>query len=125
MRKVKQTITYKVPSWNFCNLDVFTTNGRFSKETCRFCIKSKEGYRCALYDEVLHSDPSFVHKTKRCIDVTAGFAAEELPDVLTVDPKVIIAETLKQYKKIYGDLLKQGYPVGMAETVATKAMLGN
>ena len=124
MRKVKQTIAYKVPSWNFCNLDVFTANGRFSKEMCRFCIKSKEGYRCALYDEALHSDPSFVHKTKCCVDVTAGFAAEELPDVLAVEPKVIIAETLKQYKKIYSDLLKQGYPASMAETVATKAMLG-
>ena len=68
MRKIKREITYTVPSWNFCNLDGFTANGRFSKETCRFCVKTKtkNGYKCALTDEVLHSDPTFVHKTQQC-----------------------------------------------------------
>ena len=123
MRKIKQTITYTVPSWNFCTLDVFTANGRFSKETCRFCIKSKEGYKCALYDENLHSDPTFVHKCKRCVDASAGFAAAELPDTVSVDPKTIIAETLKQYKRIKDDLLKQGFPATMADSLATQMML--
>lgn len=123
MRKIKREITYTVPSWNFCNLDGFTTNGRFSKETCRFCVKTKNGYKCALTDEVLHSDPTFVHKTQQCINVSAGFSAAELPDTVSVDPKVIIAETLKQYKRIKDDLLKQGFPSTMADSLATQMML--
>lgn len=125
MRKIKLALQCRVPSWNFCNYDGFTPDHRYSKELCRFCISTKQGHYCALHDEWLTQDKKFVHKSKACIDATAGFAVtvdEQVPNV-QVDPKVIIAETLKSYKKIVDDLRKQGYPQSMAETVATKYIL--
>ena len=123
MRKIKLEVKLRVPSWNFCTLDDFTPNGRFSKDVCRFCVKTKNGYHCMLHDEGLAADHSFVHKCPKCIDVTAGFQLEEEPVVPPVDPKVVIRETLTEYKKVVAQLMAQGYPPALAETLATKYML--
>lgn len=124
MRKIKQNITYTVPSWNFCTLDTVQPDGRYSKELCRFCVKDKTGYRCLLYEERLATNPPFVCKTKQCIDASAGFKTDvvEAPPP-TVVPKLIIRETLKNYKKTVDDLIKQGYPRNMAEAAAYEFML--
>lgn len=127
MRKVKLTLQYRVPTWNFCTLDVPTANGKFSKELCRFCVSTRKGKYCSLYDEWLTEDPTFVHKTCRCIKATAGFAItadEPVPEEgPKVDPKLIMRETINSYKKTVNDLVSQGYPRSMAETIATKYLL--
>lgn len=123
MRKIKQSITYTVPSWNFCNKDEFQQNGRYSKELCRFCIKSKDGHRCLLYDKALAADPNFVHKTADCINASAGFkteVTESIPPVVV--PKLIVRETIKSYKKTVKELMAQKYPRNIAETLAEKIM---
>lgn len=126
MRKVKLTVAYRLPSWNFCNLDSYTKDQRFSKETCRFCVKDKKGYRCLLHDEPLTVDPTFVHKTAACIKATAGFAitADE-PVGPTIDPKDLMAETIKEYQKTVNNLQSQGYPRTIAESTAKKYVLGD
>lgn len=125
MRKVKTQLQFRVPSWNFCTLDDFTANGRFSKETCRFCEKTKTGHRCLLFDKTLAADENFVYKTPACINMTAGDAVTiDEPTREAIDPKLIIRETLNSYKKSVSDLKKQGYPQALAETIATKLALG-
>ena len=124
MRNVKLDMKVRVPSWNYCTLDDFTANGRFSKEVCRFCVKVKGGYRCALYDEPLAADQDFVHKARRCIRMSAGYPDEVAPPVPPVDPKIVMRETIKEYKKAVAYLRSQGYPQGMAETIAEQSVLG-
>lgn len=125
MRKAKFELYCKVPSWNYCNLDVYTADSRYSKQKCRFCIKEKSGHRCVLYNQALTSDPTFVHKTAGCIKATAGFTEEvkEAP-MPTIDPKMIVRETLKEYQRVLNDLLKQGYPQHLAEKITMEYVTG-
>lgn len=123
MRKVTLKMPQRLPSWNFCKLDDFTANGRFSKENCKFCVRANGGYRCLLFDANLTSDVDFVHKCPQCIKAAAGFGVEEAPTV-QVDPKLVMKETLKQYKSVVKQLLSQGYPKEMAETLAEQFVMG-
>ena len=128
MRKIKLTLQCRVPSWGYCNYDGPTSDQRFSKELCRFCVSTKQGKYCSLHDKWLTADKDFVHKTPACIEATAGCAVtvdEPTPSGPKVDPKLIIAETIKSYNKTLNDLLKQGYPRSMAETIATKYITGD
>lgn len=123
MRNIKLDMKVRVPSWDFCTLDDFTANGRFSKETCRFCVKTKNGHHCVLFDEDLAADTKFVHKAHRCIRVSAGYP-DEAPAALTVDPALLMRETIKQYKKTVAQLTAHGYPQSMAESVAEQHIMG-
>lgn len=123
MRKIKQTIAYRVPSWNFCNLD---GSGKIGKETCRFCVKTKLGYICTLYDTPLSSEDYKVNKYYDCVRATAGYRIsidEPVSTVPTIDPKLIVQEAIKQYKKQVNDLLNQNYPRSIAEAIVIKHML--
>lgn len=124
MRKISVSLRYNVPSWNFCNLDAYTDGFKLPRETCRFCKKEKNGYKCLLYDEGLTSDELFINKTSACIRASAGYSVEIEPRMMPpVDPKLIIRETLAGYKKLVDSLLKQGYPRSMAESLAQRYML--
>lgn len=121
------TLKCRVPSWNYCNCDGFTADQRFSKELCRFCVSTKEGHYCTLHDAQLKADKHFVHKVPACIEATAGFAIttdEPVPEFI-VDPKLIVRETIKNYNKTLADLLKQGYPRALAETIAMQYITGD
>lgn len=124
MRNVKLDMKVRIPSWNYCTLDDFTANGRFSKDVCRFCVKTKGGHRCALYDEPLSADENFVHKTRRCIRVSAGYPDEPQLPVAIPSPQVVMSEAIKEYKKAVTYLRSQGYPQGLAETLAEQSVLG-
>lgn len=124
MRKVKLDLKIIVPSWNFCNEDKFTANGMESKTKCRFCVSTKKGSYCTLYDEMLASDGTFTHKTAGCIRATAGFGVEVDDTLVAVDPKLIVRETVKTYNKTLSDLLKSGYPRNIAEQVAMEYVIG-
>ena len=124
MKKIKQTVEYRVPSWNFCNIDTVTAAGTPSKTKCRFCVTTRQGTRCSLYDEELLVDSMFTHKTKKCIRATAGFTETvDEPTTPIVDPKLIIKETINSYKRTVADLMRQGYPRNMAETLAARYIL--
>lgn len=125
MRKIKTELKCCIPSWNYCQLDGFTADDRFSKELCRFCVKTKAGYRCVLHDATLAADENFVHKPAVCIKLTAGFPVDiaPAPEAPPVEPTVIIRETLKLYKSTIKDLTRQGYPYALAETLAEKYLL--
>lgn len=121
MRKIKLTVQCRVPSWGYCNHDVYTDNLRYSKELCRFCVKSKTGYHCALHDAPLAADSNFVHKTRACVDATAGFAItadEPVPHGPTIHPKKLLLDAFSKYNKTVEDLVRQGYPRSIAEKTA-------
>lgn len=126
MRKIKVDLQCRVPSWNYCNCDDPTPDQRYSKERCRFCVSTKQGYYCSLHDEHLMADKHWIYKPDKCIKATAGFRVsidEESPP--PVDPKLIMRETLKSYNKMVKELMQQNYPRAMAEAVATKYILEN
>lgn len=82
-----------------------------------------------INDQWLTTSGEFVMKAPACIDATAGFAItvdEPTPDAgPRIDPKLIIRETIKNYKDTVNDLVAQGYPRQMAETIATKYVTGD
>ena len=123
MRKINVDLQCSVPSWHFCNLDGFTADGRYSKETCRFCISTKQGHRCLLYDTSLTVDSHFVHKTAECIEAAASGKATA-HDASAVSPKLIANEAIKEYTKLVASLTKQGYPRSLAEKIAIQDITG-
>lgn len=125
MKKIKSQVTYTVPTWNFCNSDNLLPGGHMQKDVCRFCIKSRSGYRCVLYDQPLKTDGEFIDKLRECCRATAGFASsvEEAPQAPTVDPRTLIKQTLALYAKYVNDLISQGYPRQLAEAAAKEYLL--
>jgi hypothetical protein len=125
MKRIKSTVTYTVPHWNFCNVDRFDIDATPSDQVCQFCIKSNKAYRCALYDQPLMSDGVQIKKLPQCCKATAGFASviEEPPQALTIPPKDLMKQTIELYSKTVNDLLAQGYPRQMAEVAAKQYLL--
>lgn len=126
MQKVKTEINYKVPSWNFCNMDSHTIlSGKVSKETCRFCIKKSGAYQCILHNEPLNYDGTFIEKTQGCKVASVGVHVEILdPEPPQIDPKELIKLSIDGYEAQVKSLVAQGYPYNMAATLAKKYMLG-
>ena len=120
MKYIKSTVTYKVPGWNYCNVDRFDIDGTPSKQLCQFCIKSKDGHRCALYNQPLMSSGKDVKKLSQCCRATAGFESviDAPPEAPTIAPKDLMKQTIALYKKTVNELLSQGYPRQMAEQAA-------
>ena len=60
---IKRTVkvSFKLPAWQYCNLEEDT------KQTCRFCAKTKTGNYCALYNMPLMAHGLVVEKTKDCL----------------------------------------------------------
>lgn len=125
MKYIKSNVTYKVPHWNYCNVDRFDIDAAPSKQVCQFCIKERGGYRCALYNQPLMSDGTQINKVKQCCRATAGFESviEAPPEVPTIPPKDLMKQTIELYSKTVNDLITQGYPRAMAETAAKKFIL--
>jgi len=125
MKTIKSNVTYKVPHWNYCNVDHLDIDATPSKRVCQFCIKERSGYRCALYNQPLMSDGIQIRKLDKCCRATAGFASviepEEAP---TIPPKDLMKQAIELYNKTVNDLLSQGYPRQMAEAAAKKYVLG-
>ena len=124
MKKLKVNVTYHVPSWNFCNSDNLINGGELTKNTCRFCVKSKEGHKCLLYDEHLSVKGRLISKVRKCCIATAANAGEVVPaPEPTIQPKELMEQTIKIYTQYVDDLIKQGYPRQMAERAAKKFIL--
>ncbi len=125
MKAIKSTVTYKVPNWNYCNVDRFDIDATPSKQVCQFCIKTKDGHRCALYNQPLMSNGSEIRKLDKCCKATAGYASVIEPDEApTIQPKDLMKAAIDLYNKTVNDLISQGYPRQIAETVAKKHVLG-
>ena len=126
MKKIKVSLTYYVPGWNFCNGDGFVPEGY----NCRFCLGSREGYRCLLWDEMLAVKGESIYKAKQCILATARRSADivspsERPQAApAIPPKEVMKQAIDLYEQCVNDYLQQGYPRPMAEKAAKNFLLG-
>lgn len=78
-----------------------------------------------LYDKLLSVDNGLIQKVPACIDATAGFKSEIEPvEVPTIEPKVLMKQTIDLYEKTVKDLMAQGYPQPIAAATAKKFVLG-
>ena len=122
MKKVKTTVNYKVPDWEFCNCSRL---GKPTKDMCRFCVKHGKNYVCVLHNMPLGVvEGMIVKKDTACIKATAGFPSEVEDNDVQVDPKTVMKMTMQEYQKIYKQLLAQGYPATMANKLAQQMVLG-
>lgn len=96
------------------------------KDVCRFCIKTKAGHRCVLYDQPLKSDGEFVDKVRDCCKATAGYASsiDVAPQGPTIEPQELMEQTIELYTKTVNELLAQRYPRPLAEQAAKRHLLG-
>ena len=129
MKYIQSKVTYNVPHWNFCNVDRFDIDGTLSKQVCQFCIKTKQGHMCALYNEALSVQNNKIAKVRACCKATAGFESviepkAEAPAGPTIPPKDLMKQTIELYEKTTKDLVAQGYPHAMAAAAAKKYILG-
>lgn len=125
MKKIKTTITYRVPSWDHCNHEKMFSP---SKEKCRFCVPNGKGFRCTLHNEPLTvTEDLLVNKAHQCVRASAGFGGpvEEVDSLgmPPIDPALIMKVAINGYIKTYNGLINQGYPAGLAEEVAKKYMM--
>ena len=125
MKKVTSTISYRVPNWNFCNVNKFDYDATMSKELCRFCIKTRYGHQCLLYDKTLSVKGELVSKTEACCRASAGYSStiNTEPDLPTVNPRDLMKQTIDMYNKTVEGLIRKGYPRAVANTVAKKHIL--
>ena len=122
MKKVKTTVTYKVPDWEFCNCSRL---GKPTKAMCRFCVKHGKDYICVLHNMPLDIvEGILVKKDHACIRATAGFTSE-VEDTIQVKPKTVMKMTLQEYRKVYKQLIAQGYPDAMADKLAQQMTIGD
>jgi hypothetical protein len=62
-------------------------------------------------------------KTDACLKATAGFKSE-VEDTPQIDPKTVMKMTLQEYRKVYKQLIAQGYPDSMADKLAQQMTMG-
>lgn len=121
MKRVKTTVNYKVPDWEFCNCSRL---GKPTKDMCRFCVKHGKNYVCVLHNMPLDVvEGILVKKDMACIKATAGFPSK-VEDTIQVDPKTVMKMTLQEYRKAYKQLIAQGYPDNMADKLAQQMTMG-
>lgn len=130
MKRLKSTVTYNVPSWNYCNSDNLV-GGDLTKEKCRFCVKDHNGYECLLHGASLTVRDEFICKADTCKRATAGDRATVIsdnvapqPQLPTVQPKELIKQTIELYITTMNGLLNDGYPRPLAENLAKQFILG-
>ena len=129
LKKVTTQITYRVPAGHHCNLNLHGSLTKKSAELCRFCVKDKHGYRCALYNMPLTVEQTVLPlRTEDCVKASLGFnsVVQDVPDnsLPEVDPKLIIKTTITEYNKLRKKFISQGYPEAIADKVAQEALLG-
>lgn len=126
MKYIESRISYKVPNWNYCNVDRFDYDATPSKQVCQFCIKERGGHRCALYNKPLMSNGQEIQKLPQCCKATAGYESVIEPAAApTIPPKDLMKQTIELYNKTVNELLSQGYPRQMAELAAKKHILND
>lgn len=78
-----------------------------------------------MYDKSLSVNDGMISKVRECCRATAGFESNIEPaEVPTVQPKVLMKQTIDLYDKTVKELMAQGYPQPIATATAKKYILG-
>lgn len=116
MKRLTTKVTYKVPLGLYCNHD----NKKSTPLTrCRFCTDlGKHGFTCVLHNEQLALTGVMISKCPACLKKQGV-----VEDVPTVPPKDLMTYAVKEYRKLYQDLLRQGFPEPIADKMAQEGVL--
>ena len=128
MKKIKSTVNYVVPHWNFCNSDNIINGGELTNDTCKFCVKTKTGRFCLLYEESLSVNDGLITKVRACCEATVGYPSvidPVPPPPPVVNPKDLMKQSIDLYVKTLTELMTQGYPQPIADKVARQYVLGD
>lgn len=111
-----------MPNWHLCNLEA----GGISQEKCRFCTLVKRGKQqvhvCVLHNEPLLTEEGFqVHKCNNC-KKQANLVEDTLQQP-SVPPQELMKYALDTYSAHFKQLIKEGYPVEIAEKYARQKVL--
>lgn len=116
-------VTYWVDHSVFCCKTKF--GAPLKNQKCRFCVKTPEGQKCVLHNEVLQQQSSGVfYKLDRCMNLKKNEVAETR-ETSPIAPQEIMKEAIKIYDKQVNALVNQGYPHKMAQKAALEYVLGN
>jgi len=116
MKRLTTKVTYKVPIGPYCNHD----NKKSTPLTrCRFCTDlGKHGFTCVLHNVQLASVGVMIQKCEGCLKKQGTVV-----DTPAVPPKELIKYAVKEYSKLYRELLSQGYPEPLADKMAQEEVL--
>jgi hypothetical protein len=64
-----------------------------------------------------------IKKTHQCIEATYR-SKDTVEDTIQVDPKDVMKLTLQEYRKVYKQLIAEGYPDNMADKLAQQMTIG-
>ena len=121
MKILKINTEVAVPDGGICNF--YDPHMNISKQLCRFCIKDRGGYRCALfYNSGLSSQGIMVNKCSFCLDEEPVESSR--PEEPQVDVKQLASSILKEYTQAYKQYRGQGLPESMAGPQAVKFVKG-
>ncbi len=116
MKRLTTKVTYKVPIGPYCN---HTMQKSTPLTRCRFCTDlGKYGFTCVLHNEQLASMGVLINKCDSCMKKQG--VVEDAP---TVPPKDLMIYAVKKYRKLYQDLLRQGFPEPIADKMAQEEVL--
>jgi hypothetical protein len=117
MKRLTTKVTYKVPIGPYCN---HTMQKSTPLTRCRFCTDlGKYGFTCVLHNEQLAVlGGKLISKCEACFS-QQGIVS----DTPTVEPKEIIKFAISEYRRIYKELVKQGFPEPIADKIAQEEVL--
>lgn len=117
MKKLTTTVTYKVPKGLYCNHSMQKST---HSTRCRFCTDLGKGrFTCVLHNMPLDlMEGILIYKTDACLAQQG--TVEDTP---TLPPKEVAKYALKEYRKLYLSLIKQGYPEEMAHKAAQEGVI--
>lgn len=124
MRRRKAQVTFKVPSWNYCNHQSILDISKPSTTRCRFCVKSKHTCTCVLTNEQLFISGGLIEKTNNCKMASCGFDQVEIVDT-QVSPRLVAKVVLDEYRGTYKNLIDEGYSAIVADKLAREVVLGH
>lgn len=119
MRKATVKVTHRVPGGLYCNHHMRKST---HLTRCRFCTDlKKDGFVCVLYNEPLAVESGvLIQKTSDCLALKGTVESDDLPSIPISEVK---SAAIMKYKKIYEQLLAQGFPSALADEYAIKEVI--
>ena len=133
MTRQSVRINFSTPNWKWCEIEN-TGRGTKTGERCKFCQEIKKRgdatrYYCLVYDQDLRVQDGSVEKCCPCMLELSETVSHAAPRSSSPGPKSVnqvfkvVKKTLRDHKKMYMSMRKDGYPEHMAYEIATENII--
>ena len=134
---IRQSVSmaFYTPNWKWCEIENHG-RGRGTKtgERCKFCQEVKKRgdatrYYCLIYDQDLMVKDGSVEKCCPCMlelteRIEHGMPHSSGPSRKSANEVFkVVKKTLRDHKKLFGTMRKNGYPEQMAYELATEQII--